>query len=733
MKLIRLTTKNFKKLGDFTVDFADGLNVIVGENAQGKSTLLQAVEAALFGVTVVPGKKENIPTWGQTSFSLELQFYAGDSVYFLTRTKTTAKLVRHSGLPDGDELVANGNTAVTAYIEELLGLTAKDFNLFIQSRQGETSGVLTFGATALNQKVEEFAGISLIDAVAKRAGDIAAAQRAVAAACDVDSGQLQAARDSADAAATRLTEARAAVKAAEQVLADLPPLDSKLPEVSSQQLTEQRRRADKKAAELSDARADLALKVQAVSAAEQALADAGEPVEIETLKKEVAGAKIGLARGRERRAELQSEKSSAEQARKALSEAMSDAQLAEEAYDPSRPDALLAEHAKVTDEAKAAGEALAVDKARLKDMQSLKDGAVCPTCSTKLTEHDPKKLAEEIRILKDRVSLNQGIESGCKASLAALEEEIAAQRAAGVNLQQAQQRLQRAEEAIAAIRPGIEDELADAEAALGQAESQLAKANAALDAAAAVNDRHNSATNRLDKAKRALAGAEDLVRSLEEQQMPRPTDVEIDSAAQAEHAYREAERAYERRRSELNNATVIANGKLSKAEADAGHAANELKRLADSADQAHAARELLSKAGRLARFLADRRQAYLREVWDTVLASASKQVRSATRGAITRITNDGEFGFEEDGVIAPVTSASGAQRAFIGSAVRIGLARALYGSDSLLIFDEPTESMSEHNASGLAASLVGAARQCLLITHREQDQSLAANIIEVGA
>jgi ABC-type transport system involved in cytochrome bd biosynthesis fused ATPase/permease subunit len=117
-----------------------------------------------------------------------------------------------------------------------------------------------------------------------------------------------------------------------------------------------------------------------------------------------------------------------------------------------------------------------------------------------------------------------------------------------------------------------------------------------------------------------------------------------------------------------------------------------------------------------------------------VMAAASKQVKMATANLITQVAYaGGEFQFEEDGVMAPVTSASGAQKAHIGTAVRIGLARALYGSNSLLILDEPTESMSERNALGLSASLVGAAKQTLLITHREQDQSLAANIIQLGA
>ncbi|TCQ81597.1 hypothetical protein [Pseudomonas sp. JUb52] len=96
--------------------------------------------------------------------------------YRVTRSKTTAKLVCLEA--EGERLVANGNTPVTAEVESMLDLSAKDYNLFVQSRQGETSGVPTFGATALNNKVEEFADISLVDEVRTRASGVASQVRA---------------------------------------------------------------------------------------------------------------------------------------------------------------------------------------------------------------------------------------------------------------------------------------------------------------------------------------------------------------------------------------------------------------------------------------------------------------------------------------------------------------------------------------------------------------------------
>lgn len=255
-----------KRLGTFTANFTDGLNVICGENARGKSTLIQAIEAALFGVTVVPGKKEHIPTWGQTTFGLELHFEVDNARYILTRSKSTAKLVeRASG---GDALVANGNTPVTAYVEELLGLTAKDFALFLNSKQHQTSGLLSFGTTALNQKVEEFAGIALIDSIMTRARAMATAEKAAADACSVSAEELDHARAVLEAAELNAQETTSASYVTETALDSFPPLAATPPAVSSSALQATQRIAQRAESALREAEAALEHKREAVVTAE---------------------------------------------------------------------------------------------------------------------------------------------------------------------------------------------------------------------------------------------------------------------------------------------------------------------------------------------------------------------------------------------------------------------------------------------------------------------------------
>lgn len=137
----------------------------------------------------------------------------------------------------------------------------------------------------------------------------------------------------------------------------------------------------------------------------------------------------------------------------------------------------------------------------------------------------------------------------------------------------------------------------------------------------------------------------------------------------------------------------------------------------------------------LIKFLSDSRANYLSQVWNQILGVASHHLKVSTGGVITRISrnSDGDFQYEDEGKWTPIEAASGAQKGFLGVALRIGLSSALYGNTGLLILDEPTEAMSEVNAQALAGSLMGQTGQCLLVTHRNLERVSSQNVIEIGS
>ena len=140
----------------------------------------------------------------------------------------------------------------------------------------------------------------------------------------------------------------------------------------------------------------------------------------------------------------------------------------------------------------------------------------------------------------------------------------------------------------------------------------------------------------------------------------------------------------------------------------------------------------LEVARTLSTYLRTKRAEYLVQVWDSVMLYSSKFLNETTRGWLEEVSvTDGKFMFREEGAWVPVVEASGAQAAFVGTAIRYGLNKALYRGKTFLAFDEPTEAMTEENARNLVAALGSAADQVLVITHKQSDQSLADNILEV--
>ncbi len=63
-----LNTENFRLLECSSVQFMPGLNAIVGPNATGKTSVLEAIGYCLRGRSVIGAQDEEIPTFGKTSF-----------------------------------------------------------------------------------------------------------------------------------------------------------------------------------------------------------------------------------------------------------------------------------------------------------------------------------------------------------------------------------------------------------------------------------------------------------------------------------------------------------------------------------------------------------------------------------------------------------------------------------------------------------------------------------------
>ena len=747
MQLISLKTKNFKKLGDFECAFGPGLNVIAGENFAGKSTLLQAIEAALFGVSVVPGKAEHIPTWGQKNFGLDLCFKGLDgNTYQVTRDKSTAKLKRilAAGEP-ADDLVANGTTPVKTAIEELLGLPSKDYNLFIQSRQGESAGILTFGATALNRKVEEHAGVDVIERV-QQAAQLRASRLNARAENRPSPSKMAEAEEANQEAETAWNAADQDHTATQQALEEFGEFKGEVVENKAPEMRKEAQDAAVLLAVLEGAEAAVPTAEQAVKEAQerldgQAKKDPDElQAKLKTAYDKGMAAKSQIDDLRKAQQSYQVSQRTVEGLEKELEAANAAVQQPSEVgVLPTAEDKLEA----AIQAFNGAHSTLTGLEVRERNAKELADGAKCPTCGHAKEDHDPEQLRKELEDIQTAVSAAREMaaeaarsEVAARAELKAIEEQDAKAQASLDAVDAVERKLEAAKAQLGALVKVDESQINDAEGSQQQARDEYAALQAELKTVQAHNERIDADMATLNRAVKAFDEAMAKVKELDEQYaaLPEPpSEEDIAAAEQAYQGYLAAHQQWRDTHVELSGKETLARNALHHAAQMVEMTKAALDTLREQEKEALDASAEAKKCDRLVRFLRDGRQGYMKQVWSSILAISSRLVSEASGGTITRLENvEGDFQFEEDGVLAPTSSASGAQRAFIGTSLRIGLSRALYGSDSLLSFDEPTESCNERNASGMAAMLASSAKQVLLITHRENDQALAQNIINVG-
>lgn len=150
---------NFKCHSDLSVPFTNGLNIIVGENGAGKSTVIDAINFSLFGVDSMDVNKLDLVKDGADSseFMVHLSFTGADgSTYDVTST-FEKKQVEKNGV-----VVADGITASLNYLKDLVKMDLHTFLMAGVINQGELD---SFSKMRKKEKQDFFDGIFKIDQI----------------------------------------------------------------------------------------------------------------------------------------------------------------------------------------------------------------------------------------------------------------------------------------------------------------------------------------------------------------------------------------------------------------------------------------------------------------------------------------------------------------------------------------------------------------------------------------
>jgi len=178
-----LKVSGFRIIGEpIEVHFPDeGRIGILGQNESGKTTLLQAIEYALYGLKKgagVESDRENLVTWGKNEAKLEIEFSSGQDTYILQRVfgaKSGHKAILTpviAGVKDKSNSITSLKD-IEAKIEQITGMDRDSFTKLIYIQQKDLDTLKELAKSKREQLVNKVMGIEVFDdASANVKGDI---------------------------------------------------------------------------------------------------------------------------------------------------------------------------------------------------------------------------------------------------------------------------------------------------------------------------------------------------------------------------------------------------------------------------------------------------------------------------------------------------------------------------------------------------------------------------------
>mgnify|MGYP000117608916 FL=1 len=121
MKINSLNIASFKKFKDKKIDFSNGLNLVIGNNESGKSTIMAFIKVMLFGFGSKSDREKYVPWDGAAVFG-EMEIEHGNTTYIISR-----KMGKSKAYDKLDIIDKQSGKKLDLSVENLLSISEETF------------------------------------------------------------------------------------------------------------------------------------------------------------------------------------------------------------------------------------------------------------------------------------------------------------------------------------------------------------------------------------------------------------------------------------------------------------------------------------------------------------------------------------------------------------------------------------------------------------------------------
>lgn len=702
---IKLT--NFRKHTSSEFTFTGGLTAIRGPNEGAKSTILEGICYALFGVGALRSPLADAVTWGEAENSLKVvvQFTADGITYEVRRGKSGAEVNYDGG-------IVTGQKEVTAFICRALKVDAVAASRLMLSNQGEIRGALESGTKATTELIERLAEFDQIDNL-------------------IELMQAKLTLGSPAVAEAALARAQETLVSAQE-LAKAPDLSGLeqvvyLADVAQGAAEISLKHAQKAEAEAQEAHAEARVQAEARASLERSLNRATDRVREFKAQIEELSAVAAPVNAEKRVAELRQRMDTAGQQK----ELFSLYTQAQQFFEPVTGDSY-----EGTPEQLAGAMEVETDNLGVYSRESVRLEGAITLLQSQLTHGTCSFCGKDFSGVPEVAERNA--ETRGKLLLAETDRDISLDEA-----RKAQGRIDTLRAIYLASRPALKFLAANPDNVEQANEGMLPPVlrwKGAVPSAAGVDvSILRSEINELLALQKAYDNAQaklETVRGMLETEQANEQHLRDQLSACPEVTVPQEEldaaRAAVKMAADAVKAAVEHHHQAKQALKDAkdGHS-RALKSLEDAQEvvrQRSAEIDALVFNNKLLKRVREARPIIADRLWNLVLRAVSNYF-SEIRGTKSRVTKDSD-GFKVDD--HPVATLSGSTLDALGLAIRVALVRTFLPSAPFLILDEPAAAMDEdrtHNMLGFLASV--GFQQILLVTHEDVSESVADNMIQL--